>query len=129
MKLQDYHFGKYLIKFEHEVVIPGLLQELYGSIQDLPIWDNKLAGHNLRKLIGTRFQWEQPAIISYYDVEKRSTGFMAQAVKIDSFCSTLRGHRVSFNSIKIEHIALLAPQLLECFAHFKQTIVETRFPK
>ena len=127
MKLSEFDLGKYMNAFEHKIVIPGLEQGLFGSVQDLPIWDNKLSGHKLRKLIGTRFKYEKPAIISYYDVEKRSTGFMAKALIVNEFMTIVKGHKVSFSSIKIEHIAQLDPELLECFAHFKALLVKERF--
>jgi len=127
MKITEFSFGHYLNAFEHKVIIPGIEQRLLGSIQDLPVWDNKLSGHDLRKLIGTRFKWTTPAIISYYEVEKRSTGFMEKAVIVSSYCPTIKGPKVSFSSIKVEHITKLAPELLECFTHFKSLLVAERF--
>jgi hypothetical protein len=125
---ENFDFFKYSIEFEKRVIIEGLKQGLFGKEVQVPLKPNKLYTSPLAKKIGTRFNYDRPAVIEYYGVQKRSFGFMEAAVN-RNYMPTILAVVVHFNAIKNEHIVQLAPDLLPYFPFFKQEIVKIRFPK
>ena len=118
----------YMNQFEQQVVGPGITDGLFGQRVWAPIQNGKLHSSELAQLLGTRFLYSRPAVIEYYGLHKRSTGFMEKAVRLNGLLSGFECPFVNFSAIRDRHIKDLAPELLLDFCDFKQAIIQVRFP-
>jgi len=120
-------FILYMNKLEQKVIGPGLEEGLWGTEVWLPIRNGKLHSLPFSQLLGTRWHYAQPAVIDYYGLHKRSTGFMAKAVRLGCFLKGFEAPLVAFSSIRDYGIKELAPELLHDFPDFKRAVVRARF--
>lgn len=127
--MEGIEFQKYMAEFEQRVIIAGIEKGVLGKMAWMPIRDGRLTRTPLAALVGTRFQYKTPAVLEYYGLHKRSTGFMARAHAVFDFRKGFKVLVVNFSSIKDALIAELAPDLLPGFPAFKQAIVDVRFAK
>ena len=121
-------FVEYMNRLEQKVIVPGLAQGLFGRTIWLPIRNGKLHSEPLSDLLGTRFYCSEPAVIDYYGLHKRSTGFMAKAVRLATFLSGFEAPLVPFSAVHDSEITALCPELLLGFSAFKAEIIRVRFP-
>jgi hypothetical protein len=128
--MEGIEFQEYLAKFEHYVIKQAISQGLLGTKAWMPIRDGRLTRTPLADLVGTRFTSKVPAVLEYYGLHKRSTGFMEKAGRLLEFGK--KGFEcivVNLSSVKDSLIADLAPELLPRFPAFKQAIIAVRFDK
>lgn len=118
---------EYMNKLEQKVIVPGLERGLFGKATWLPIRNGKLHSAPFAELLGTRFFYAEPAVIEYYGLQKRSTGFMAKATRLGAFLKGFKAPLVSFASVHAEHIKELAPELHDLFPEWKAAVVQARF--
>jgi len=116
-------------KLEQGVIVKGLEQGLFGTLTWAPIRNGKLHSEPFAELLGTRFYYAKPAVIDYYGLHKRSTGFMAKAARLGAFLKGFEVPLVSFSSVHAHHVRDLAPGLLHDFPVFKAEVVAERFPE
>ncbi len=120
-------FTEYMTEFERRVVQVGVDRGLLGAKTWLPIRSGRLTRTPFARLVGTRFSCDEPIVIEYFGLHKRSTGFMAKAQRMFEFKKGLNATLVNLSSVKDSHLADLAPDLLPDFPAFKQAIVDVRF--
>lgn len=121
-------FTEYMNKLEQQVIVKGLEQGIFGKKIWLPIRNGKLHSEPFAELLGTRFYYTEPAVIDYYGLHKRSTGFMAKAVRLGCFLSGFEAPLVPFSAVHDAEIKALCPELLHDFSDFKAAIIRVRFP-
>lgn len=122
-------FVEYMNKLEQGVIVKALEAGLVGRQIWLPIRNGKLHSEPFAELLGTRFFYSRPAVIDYYGMHKRSTGFMAKAVRLGSFLSGFDAPLVPFSSIHDAEIKQFCPELLHDFSDFKAQVIRARFPE
>lgn len=123
-------FTEYMNRLEQQVIVRGLERGVFGGKPIwLPIRNGKLHSSELAELLGTRFFYTEPAVIDYYGLHKRSTGFMAKAVRLGSFLSGFEAPLVPFSAVHDAEIKALCPELLHDFSDFKAAVIRVRFPQ
>lgn len=121
-------FLEYMNGLEQRVIVPGFHQGLFGSTIWATIRNGKLHSSEFAELLGTRFWADEPMVIEYYGLHKRSTGFMRKAEKVHGILSGFDVPFVNFSSVRDIHLKSLAEDLLIDFPTFKQEIIRVRFP-
>lgn len=125
--MDDKELKKYLNDFERLVVLTGLAKGIFGRRIMIPVKKGKLDKSEFGDFIGKDFECKDAIVIDYYGLLKKSTGF---ATKLDSYedveVKRVRVPVAHFASIKIEHIADLAPDLVVNFPSFKKHLVSLR---
>ena len=121
-------FTEYMNRLEQQVIVPSLTKGRLGRTVWLPIRNGKLHSSELAALLGTRFFCEDAAVIDYYGLHKRSTGFMAKAVRLGCFLTGFDAPLVPFSSVHDVDIKAFAPELLHDFSDFKAEVIRVRFP-
>jgi hypothetical protein len=124
--MERMEFLVYLNKLEQAVIVPGLQKKLFGTVQTVPVKSIVDDYSPLSKVIGSRFIYDKPAVIRYYDTRKRSTGFMKAAVEQNmGFAvtwATMVVPVVNFDQIKKWHVQQLEPILLHGWTKFKAAL-------
>lgn len=120
-------FQDYLQNFEHYIIKVGIELGVLGKEVWCPIRDGRLTGMPIAALVGTRFSFARPAVIEYFGLHKRSTGFMEKAQRLQDFCKGFPATVVNLSAVKDNHIAQLRPGLLVRFPAFKEAIIKVRF--
>jgi hypothetical protein len=122
-------FTEYMNRLEQQVIVKGLERGIFGNVIWLPIRNGKLHSEPFAELLGTRFFYAKPAVIDYYGLHKRSTGFMTKAVRLGTFLSGFEAPLVPFSAVHDAEIKALCPELLHDFSDFKAQVIKARFPK
>jgi hypothetical protein len=126
-EMDDKELKQYLEDFEAQVILKGLQDSIFGRKIMIPVKKGKLDKSDFGNFIGGTFDCNEALVIDYYGLLKKSTGF---AVKLDSYedveVKRVRVPVAHFASIKIEHIADLAPDLVVNFPTFKKHLVKLR---
>ena len=126
MKKDD--FVPYQKNFEEDVLC--MLQAL-AIMKMIPVRPGKLAKTKFGALVGSVFDYAPPLVIDYYGFLKRSTGLIE---KVDEMRAKLVGRQlrmvkapvVHFASVRMEDVAIRAPELVAGFPDFKKTILDAR---
>jgi len=95
----------------------------------VPLRKRKLHDTDFAEFIGPEFKYDMVLVFNFYGLFKLSNG--AKAVVENSKGAfpnirTMKARVIHFNSIKIEHIKELAPELLSDFPDFKKFLVDLR---
>lgn len=118
----------YIAKLEQRVMIPVCVKKLLGSPQFVSVKGSaKLECSPLGLLLGTRFAHTAPMAIDYYNLVRRSTGFMALAANMGNLCGMIFCPIVHFQSLRETHIRDFAPELLQDFCSVKEYLQTVRF--
>jgi hypothetical protein len=120
--MEELDFRIYMNSLEQKVIVPAIEKRLLGRIQPEPIRPTINDYSKLGRLLGTRFLYARPAVLKYYDVRKRSTGFMAVAEEqsrgIPSEWASLTVPVVDFSEVKRWHVEQTEPMLLHGWDEF-----------
>lgn len=121
----------YMTRLEQEVMIIGWEVEMFKSrpAEVVPLRKRKLHDTDFAKFIESSFKYDSVLVFNYYGLFKLSSG--AHEVVENSKVAfpnirTMKAEVVHFNSIKIEYIKELAPDLLADFPDFKKLLVDLR---
>lgn len=124
--MEKLEFLIYLNKLEQRVIVPAIQKKMLGKIQTVPVRSVQDDYAPLGQLIGTRFRWTQPAVITYFNVRKRSTGFMAYAAALHQGYAlrwaSITVPVVAFASVKRWHVRYFEPLLLHAWEPFQKYI-------
>ncbi len=125
--MDEKQLKQYLIDFEEQVIIQGLQAGIFGRKIMIPVKRGRLYKSEFGDFVGATFTCENAFVIDYYGLLKKSTGF-AQLLKSyeDIEVKRVRVPVAHFASIKIEHIADLAPDMVVEFPTFKKHLVKLR---
>lgn len=120
-------FIEFMNALEQRVIVPAIEASILGKRVWAPIRDGKLYYTPLAELIGTRFYYPRPAVIEYFGMHKRSTGFMEKAQKVQELLTGFDAPLVNFSTVRDIHLRQYAPDLMVDFPVFKAQIVKARF--
>ena len=120
-------FKTYLDSFETQVVIKGFEKEMFGKVGKVTVKDCKLCNTPFGQFIGRVIEYGCPMVVDYYGYIRKSSGMIQlingyKGIEIKTILVPV----VHFASIKNEHIAELAPELLEGFQEFKGHLIKLR---
>jgi hypothetical protein len=124
-------FEEYREDFEKALVI-GMDRNLLGiRWKQVPVTQGRLSKRKIAKVLGKQINTGRVLVVDYYGYMKKSKGFskMMKGV-ITSFkgkqLKTIEVPVVHFNSVRLEILAKIAPELIEDFSKFKKTILDAR---
>jgi hypothetical protein len=123
-------FDQYREDFEKAVVL-GVRQGLLGKKKAVPVSAGKLAKRKIGAILGDQVRSEEIIVLDYYGYMKKSQGFQAMVREV---IASLKGKQlkmveapvVHFNSIRLEILAKIAPDLVTKFAEFKKAVLDAR---
>lgn len=117
----------YMKEFELRVVGPGLCKGIFGRREFVSVRRGKLASTLYGRVLGNQAESNQLFAIVYYGHIKKSRGLVLDLQQIVGrqikMAETLVVH---FGSIRIEDVAVLAPDLIGYFPKFKEQILSLR---
>ncbi len=121
-------FLKYLREFEDAVVCQGVLHGLLGKKELACTRAGKLTKTFFGTMMGNVLASDDFLAVDYYGLLKKSSGFIDALNNRDGGAQVrmVEATVVHFPSIKIEHIAALAPNLVQSFPAFKQEVLRLR---
>ena len=125
---------KYLNQFENKVIIEGFKKGIFGKrIEEIvPLRNGKLTSTTFGNYIGRSFVYKALLSINYYGLFKLSTEIINAAKNAETIFSEIRSIKspvIHFNSVKIEQVKELAPELVQEYSDFKKYIVDLRWNK
>lgn len=120
----------YMIDFE-SAVITGIEQGVLGAKKMVPAYPGKLAKRRIGRTLGVEIRSDLIAVIDYYGYMKKSSGFFKQLKQIreeqvGKQLKMVEASTVHFNSVRLEVIAKIAPNLVEGFGDFKKAVLDAR---
>ena len=122
---------KYLVELEQLVMVQGMESGAFKKKAEeiVPLRKTKLHFTPFANFVGSQFKYDKVLAFNYYGLFKIST----QTASVVEDCRvafpnvrTIKAKVIHFNSIKMEHIKLLAPDLLPDFPDFKRFLVDLR---
>lgn len=123
--------SNYMNELEQSVMIVGWKEKIFKERKPeiVPLRKKKLHLTPFSNFVGEKFIFDEVLIFNYYGLFK----FSSEAINIINESRiafpnirTMKSNVIYFNSIKIEHIKELAPELLQDFPDFKQFLVGLR---
>ncbi|MGD9156824.1 MAG: hypothetical protein PVG39_00320 [Desulfobacteraceae bacterium] len=126
------NFKDYLCKFERQVIYTGFMMGRFGERKEeiVPLRYGKLSKSEFGEFIEKTFDAGVLLAINYYGLFKLSTEIIKAAESVRHIFGEIRSIKspvVHFNSIKIEDVKELAPELFPDYLEFKKYIVELRW--
>jgi len=123
-------FESYKIAFE-DAVRKGVENGVLGDDKPVPAHFGKLHKRKICKVMGLEIDTEVIMAIDYYGYMKKSRGFNSQVKEVmDNFKGSqvklLDAKVVHFNSVRLEVLAKLAPELVTDFGDFKKAVLDAR---
>lgn len=123
-------FNRYKDKFE-QAVVAGIQSGVLGIEKSVPILPGKLSRKRIGKILGEAVLTDEPIVIDYYGYMKKSNGFQTL---VNSVIKEINGQQVKmisvpvvhFNSIRLEVMAKIAPELVQEFGNFKKAVLDAR---
>lgn len=120
-------FRDYLHNFESSIIMRGLMEGIFGKEMMISARRGRLDSTKFGLLMGSQFEYARPAVIDYYGLLKKSTGFVAKINSIkDIEAKAAMATITHFAAIKDEHIVKLAPELMIKFPKFKKFLIQVR---
>ena len=122
----------YVRKFEREVIIPGIEQQLFGKIQDVALRRGRLAKTKFGLALGGVIETDLNLVIDYYGYCKKSKGFLDFVREVRHGYKGQQIRKVSatviyFQSIRIEDVARLSQgDVISGFPQFKHDLIKLR---
>jgi len=123
-------FEKYKLDFEQAIVV-GVSAGLLGSVKPVPVSPGKLQKCRIGRVLGETIAVSTIMVIDYYGYMKKSTGFLRLVKEIAEEQKGKQVKMVSstvvhFNSIRLEVVARIAPNIVAGFGDFKKAILDAR---
>lgn len=123
-------FTVYRDEFE-KALVRGVITEVLGSLKPVPILPGKLSRKRIGKTMGSRIETDEVVVIDYYGYMKKSRGFgtFVKEVQLDQKgkqVKMINAPIVHFNSIRLEVIAKISPELVQKFGDFKKAVLDAR---
>lgn len=121
----------YLIQLESLVMVKGFEKGIFKKKAEeiVPLRKTKLHFTKFATFTGSEFEYDKVLAFNYYGLFKISTGIskvVEEGRAAFPNVRTIKAKVIHFNSIKIEHIKELAPELLNDFPDFKRFLVDLR---
>ena len=123
---------EYINKLEEKVIVAGFNNNVFGKRKKeiVPLRSGKLASTTFADFVGGSFNHNSLLAINYYGLYKLSNNIIDTVNKAENIFSEIRSIKspvIHFNSIKMEQVFLLAPELGEEFLDFKKHLVRLRW--
>jgi hypothetical protein len=122
-------FNKYMKTFERAVV-QGVRDGLLGTLRPVPVTPGRLSRKRIGKALGRDIDSELPVVIDYYGFMKKSKGFHLSAKEVTEETGkqvkTIEAPVVHFNSLRLEVLGKINPDLIQQFGDFKKAILDAR---
>lgn len=117
----------YIREFESRVVGPGLRKGRFGRKEFVSVRRGKLAGTLYGRMLGIQAESDLLFAVIYYGHIKLSKGLTLDLQYITGRqIKMVETSVVHFGSVRIEDVAVLAPDLVGDFPKFKEQILELR---
>lgn len=123
-------FEQYKLEFETAVAL-GVKLQLLGSVKPVPVPAGKLQKRTIGQVLGVEIATQEVLAIDYYGYTKKSSGFwgLVRDVMEDQKGKQIKmveAPLVHFNSIKLEVLAKIAPEVVPRFGDFKKAVLDAR---
>jgi hypothetical protein len=123
-------FEKYKFDFENAIRL-GIENNILGVTKPVPAHIGKLHKRKICKVMGVEIATDVVMAIDYYGYMKKSRGFNSQVKEVmenykGSQVKLLDAKVVHFNSVRLEVLAKLAPELVTQFGDFKKAVLDAR---
>jgi hypothetical protein len=128
------NFKEYMERFEQEVIVPGFEAKILGNRKEevVPIRNGKLVNTDFGAFIDRTFFYNGMLSINYYGLFKLSSGIITATANIKKIFPDIRSIKapvVHFNSIKIEQIKEISPEVFNLFPEFRTEVIRLRWGK
>ena len=118
---------EFAVTLERRVILPGICSKRIGKIVWTPFRSGPILQPAIAKAVGTRFFYPSPAVINYFGLYKRSTGFMALAVADARKTAGALVPMVTVSELKEKNfIEESSTDLIQEFRKFKAAIIALR---
>lgn len=122
-------FKKYQSDFEAKLISKPL--QALAKEELVAVRPGKMAKSKFAMMLGNTFNLGEPVAIDYYGHFKKSTGLLKWVVvfrkeHMGTQVRMVTAKVIHFASIKIEHVADFAPELVAGFPQFKDMILKMR---
>ena len=126
------NYQKYLYEFEKQIICSGFASDYFKKRKEeiVPLRYGKLSKSEFGEFIGKTFNAEILLAINYYGLFKLSTEIIRAAKSVNHIFGEVRSIKsqvIHFNSIRIEDVKNLAPELVIDYPEFKKYIVGLRW--
>lgn len=123
-------FEHYKGEFE-KVIAAGVSSGLLGTIKPVPVAPGKLQKCRIGRVLGEEIATSVAMVIDYYGYMKKSTGFLRLVKEIaedqeGKQVKMIGATVVHFNSIRLEVVARVAPDIVPDFGRFKKAVLDAR---
>jgi hypothetical protein len=123
---------QYMQLFEEKVITEGFKQGIFGDRKEetVPLRSGRFSGSPIERFMGKEFEYGKLLAINYYGYFKLSSEVFRAVDSVKHIFSGIRSAKcpvVHFNSIKIDHIAKIDPDMLQQYDEFKKKIVSLRW--
>jgi len=122
---------EYLYNLEVKVMLKGYSNNVFKktAIIEVPLRKKKMNFTDFANFIGSDFEFPEVLSFNYYGLFKISSK-TKEIVQQNSTAfpglRTIKSKVIHFNSIRMEHVKELAPELLSDFPDFKHFLVNLR---
>lgn len=125
------YLTEYLRQFETLVVVPGISQGLIGGVRRVSLRPGRLSKTPFGSLLRGRLQSPEPCGVDYYGLLRLSSGVdtVVEEARRDYPNHQVRMVEVPvvyFNSIRLETVLHLSPDLAQYFPEFKKRLLDLR---
>jgi len=122
---------EYLHQLEQRIMIKGFEEGVFKekSPEIIPLRKKKLHDTKFAEFVGPEFKYESVLTFNFYGLFKISSGgseVVNNCRKAFPNIRTMKARVIHFNSVKMEHLKELAPDLLNDFPDFKRFLVDLR---
>jgi hypothetical protein len=122
-------FKPYLREFE-KAVVQGILDGLLGAVRHIPVSPGRLSRKRIGKTLGKEVDSDVSLVIDYYGFMKKSRGFNLEAKEVvkstGKQVKNIEAPIVHFNSLRLEVLGKINPELIQHFGDFKKAILDAR---
>lgn len=126
------NYLKYLQEFEQKVICKGFIIGHFNKRKEeiVPLRNSKLSKTEFGEFIGKTFNCNERLAINYYGLFKLSTEIIKAADSVKHIFGDVRSIMspvIHFNSIRIEDVKKIAPDLFSYYPDFKKHIIDMRW--
>ena len=130
----EVNFTRYLKAFENDFIVDAIERKVIGknTLHKVPLRKGKLHPTPFGHFLDTEFDYSVIYAINYFGYFKLSTGLKSVARATEEMfpnLKTILAPVIYFDSIRKEHLKIVAPLLADDFHKFKSFLIKKRRAK